>query len=341
MQVSLVGSVGDGAGRSPVDAFVEKLARIRDEGFRRIWMTQLPWESDLLTVLAVALREVDTIEVGTGVLPIQVQHPMLLAQRALTVNLIAGGRLALGLGMSHRVVTEGMWGISWDKPVRRLGEYLDGLLPLLAGERADAAGETVTTRGVVRIPGAPAPEVYIAALGPQMLRLAGRRSAGTVTWMTGPKTLARHIGPTLATRRRRRADRRARYGWSPPCPSASPTMSTAHGPRPPNSSRCTDTCPPTGRCSTARASPARRTPRSSATRRRCRSGSTSCAPEASTSSPPFLSTSPQRFVLVRARYCGKANNLQQTNFWPMSAGGVICFAQAYVAIPVSLNLTAD
>jgi F420-dependent oxidoreductase-like protein len=197
VQVSLVGSVGDGAGRSPVDAFVEKLARIRDEGFRRIWMTQLPWESDLLTVLAVALREVDTIEVGTGVLPIQVQHPMLLAQRALTVNLIAGGRLALGLGMSHRVVTEGMWGISWDKPVRRLGEYLDGLLPLLAGERADAAGETVTTRGVVRIPGAPAPEVYIAALGPQMLRLAGRRSAGTVTWMTGPKTLARHIGPTL------------------------------------------------------------------------------------------------------------------------------------------------
>jgi len=197
MQVSLVGTVGDGAGRSPVDAFVKTLAGIRDEGFRRIWMTQLPWDTDLLTVLAVAFREVDGIEVGTGVLPIQNQHPMLLAQRALTLNLIADGRFTLGLGMTHQVVSEGMWGIPWDKPVRRLNEYLDGLLPLLAGEAADAEGETVTTRGSLRIAGAPAPDVYIAALGPQLLRVAGRRTAGTVTWMTGPKTLAEHIGPAL------------------------------------------------------------------------------------------------------------------------------------------------
>lgn len=197
MQVSLVGTVGDGGRRSPIDAFVETLAGIRDEGFRRIWMTQLPWDTDLLTVLAVAFREVDGIGIGTGVLPIQVQHPMLLAQRALTLNLIADGRFTLGLGMTHRVVTEGMWGIPWDKPVRRLNEYLDGLLPLLAGEKADAEGQTVTTRGELRIPGAPAPDVYIAALGPQLLKIAGRRSAGTVTWMTGPKTLAEHVGPAL------------------------------------------------------------------------------------------------------------------------------------------------
>jgi hypothetical protein len=95
------------------------------------------------------------------------------------------------LGMTHRMVTEGMWGISWDKPVRRLSEYLDGLLPLLLGQEANATGETVATRGAVRIPNAPAPPVYIAALGPQMLRLTGRRCAGTLTWMTGPNTLAR------------------------------------------------------------------------------------------------------------------------------------------------------
>ena len=62
-----------------------------------------------------------------------------------------------------------MWGIPWDKPVRRLGEYLDGLLPLLDGKDADATGETVTTRGAVSVPDAPAPPVYIAALGPQGL----------------------------------------------------------------------------------------------------------------------------------------------------------------------------
>jgi alkanesulfonate monooxygenase SsuD/methylene tetrahydromethanopterin reductase-like flavin-dependent oxidoreductase (luciferase family) len=70
----------------------------------------MPFDGDLLTALAVALREVNTIEVGSAVLPIQNQHPMLLAQRALTLNRIAGGRFLLGLGMTHQAVTQGMWG---------------------------------------------------------------------------------------------------------------------------------------------------------------------------------------------------------------------------------------
>ena len=194
ISLSLVGILG---GSSPVDATVKTLAKMRDEGFRRVWMAQLPYEADVLTVLAVAMREVDTIEVGSGVLPIQVQHPTSLAQRALTLNAIAGGRFSLGLGMSHRMVTEQMWGVSWDKPVRQMREYLDGVLPLLAGQSAEAEGEFWTTRGALQMPGAPAPDVHIAALGPQMLRLAGRRTSGTLTWMTGPKTLAEHVVPTL------------------------------------------------------------------------------------------------------------------------------------------------
>jgi alkanesulfonate monooxygenase SsuD/methylene tetrahydromethanopterin reductase-like flavin-dependent oxidoreductase (luciferase family) len=76
-------------------------------------------------------------------------------------------------------------------------EYLDGLQPLLAGEAVNAVGETVTVRGALQIPGAPTPEVYLAALGPLMLKLAGRRTSGTLTWMCGPKTLGEHIGPTM------------------------------------------------------------------------------------------------------------------------------------------------
>lgn len=185
------------SGASPIDATIDYLAQLRDEGFGRVWMSQLPHEPDLLTILAIALREVDTIEAASGVIPIQNQHPMHMAQAALTVSLASGGRFTLGLGMTHAAVTEGMWGIPWDKPVRRLNEYLDGLLPLLAGEQAAASGETVTTRGALVIPGAPRPEVYIAALGPQMLRLAGRRTSGTCTWMTGPTTLSGHVSPSL------------------------------------------------------------------------------------------------------------------------------------------------
>ncbi len=199
MRISLsqTGLFGDSGGRSAVDGFINNLAKLREEGFRRVWMAQMPYEADLVTLLGVAFREVDTIELGSGVIPIQVQHPMQLAQRALTLNLISDGRFTLGIGMSHRMVTEGVWGISWDKPVRQMREYLDGLQPLLAGQPAAASGEFWTTRGSLQIPGAPEPDVYIAALGPQMLRLAGRRTAGTLTWMTGPKTLAEHVVPTL------------------------------------------------------------------------------------------------------------------------------------------------
>ncbi|MFN8228444.1 MAG: TIGR03564 family F420-dependent LLM class oxidoreductase [Mycobacterium sp.] len=197
MEINILEYSGAGDGRSIIDAYVEQVAQLHDEGFTRVWSTQMPFERDLLTAMAVAFREVDGIELATGVLPIQNQHPMLLAQRALTLNAIAGGRLVLGLGMTHATVSEGMWGIPWDKPIRRLGEFLDGLLPLLDGQPVNVTGETVTSRGALQIPGASAPPVYIAALGPQMLKLAGRRTAGTVTWMTGPKTLAEHIGPVL------------------------------------------------------------------------------------------------------------------------------------------------
>ena len=194
MRISLVAGLNN---ETPVESCVRALTRARDEGFGRLWMTQMPFDVDLLTVLAAALREVPDIEVASGVVPIQNQHPTLLAQRALTLNIIGDGRFTLGIGVTHRAVTEGMWGISWDKSVKRLSEYLDGLLPLLAKEQVDAPGELVTTRGALQIPHAPTPQVYVAALGPQMLRVAGRRTAGTITWMTGRKTLREHVGPTL------------------------------------------------------------------------------------------------------------------------------------------------
>jgi 5,10-methylenetetrahydromethanopterin reductase len=194
MRISLIAGLNNA---SPVESCIRELTQARDEGFARVWMTQMPNDADLLTVLAAALPQVPGVEVASGVVPIQNQHPTLLAQRALTLNIIGDGRFTLGIGVTHRAVTEGMWGISWDKSVKRLSEYLDGLLPLLAKEQVDAPGELVTTRGALQIPNAPTPQVYIAALGPQMLRVAGRRTAGTITWMTGPKTLREHVGPTL------------------------------------------------------------------------------------------------------------------------------------------------
>jgi 5,10-methylenetetrahydromethanopterin reductase len=197
MRISLFSFLSGYPADSLIDAYVADLRAARDDGFTTVWNPQLPYEPDLVVAMAIALREVDGITLGTGVLPIQSRLPMVLAQQALTLSLISGGRLKLGIGLTHAIVTEGMWGIPWDRPVRRLNEYLDGLLPLLAGEEAKATGETISTRGSVVVPGATAPPVYVAALGPQLLRVAGRRTAGTVTWMTGAQTLADHVVPSI------------------------------------------------------------------------------------------------------------------------------------------------
>jgi 5,10-methylenetetrahydromethanopterin reductase len=197
MDISMCTLLGEGDGGTVVDSYLELVSRVAEEGFTRMWTAQLPWEPDVLTVQALALREVPGIDLGVSVLPIQVAHPMLTAQRALTLNALSGGRFKLGLGVAHPSFSEDLWGVPWEKPVRRMNEYLDGVLPLLAGEEAHAIGEMVTTGGSLRISNVPAPPVYIAAMGPQMLRVAARRTAGTITWMTGLKTLANHIGPTL------------------------------------------------------------------------------------------------------------------------------------------------
>ncbi|MFT4088529.1 MAG: TIGR03564 family F420-dependent LLM class oxidoreductase [Gordonia sp. (in: high G+C Gram-positive bacteria)] len=197
MEATIMATISPRDPGTSIDRYITQLAGLHEEGFRRVWVSQMPGEPDALTVLAVAGREVPDLQFGTSVLPIQPQHPMGLAQRALTTDAIIGGRLTLGLGLTHQVVSEGMWGIPYNRQIRRASEYLDGLLPLLNGEMADAGGEIYTTRGAFTMTDVPHPPVYLAALGPKMLKLAGSRTSGTITWMTGPQTLAGHIVPSL------------------------------------------------------------------------------------------------------------------------------------------------
>ena len=105
MRMSLISNLNN---KTPIESCIRDLTDAREAGFSRLWMTQMPFDVDLLTVLAAALREVPDIEVASGVVPIQNQHPTLLAQRALTLNIIGDGRFTLGIGVTHRAVTEGM-----------------------------------------------------------------------------------------------------------------------------------------------------------------------------------------------------------------------------------------
>jgi F420-dependent oxidoreductase-like protein len=163
------------------------------------WSSQI-FGADALTAFAVAAREVDTIEFGTAVIPIHPRHPQVLAQQALTVQAIAKGRLTLGIGLSHQVVVEGLWGYPFESPAGYMREYLEALVPMLQGESVHVTGGRVhaITTGPVGVEVTAPPSLMVAALGPKMLAIAGEMTDGTITWMTGVATLRDYIVPTLA-----------------------------------------------------------------------------------------------------------------------------------------------
>jgi F420-dependent oxidoreductase-like protein len=184
------------ASMASLDRTIGAARRAEADGFDSFWVPQV-FSIDALTALAVVGREVGRIELGTAVVPTYPRHPMMLAGQALTVQAAAGGRLALGIGLSHRIVIEDLWGYSYDKPVRHMREYLDSLLPLLRGEGVDVHGEDITCVGTLDVRDVTAPPVLVAALGSQMLQVAGSRGCGTITWCTGRRALADHVVPRL------------------------------------------------------------------------------------------------------------------------------------------------
>ncbi|ONH29855.1 LLM class F420-dependent oxidoreductase [Pseudofrankia asymbiotica] len=183
------------------DAFAklrDALARAADDGLASAWMSNI-FGLDALTALAVVGSQVPGIEVGTAVVPTYPRHPVALAQQALTTALAAGGRLTLGIGLSHKVVIEDMLGYSFERPARHMSEYLSVLVPLLEGKPVDVKGETLRAAAGLSTPRLGRVPVLVAALGPAMLRLAGAHADGTVLWMTGPATIRDHIVPTIGT----------------------------------------------------------------------------------------------------------------------------------------------
>jgi 5,10-methylenetetrahydromethanopterin reductase len=196
MRIGLQGGV-TGRGDNAIEELLESARRAADAGLD-LWIGQLT-DVDALTALAVVGHQVPGLRFGTAVVPTYPRHPLVMASQALTVQAASGGALTLGIGLSHRVVIEGAYGLSFDKPLRHMREYLEILMPVLETGAVSFEGQELTARtfAPVRVAGAQPPPVVVAALGTQMLRLAGRLADGTALWMVGPKTVGGHIVPTI------------------------------------------------------------------------------------------------------------------------------------------------
>ena len=184
------------AGPEALNRLRDQLQRAADDGLASAWISNI-FGLDALTALAVAGSQVPGIELGTAVVPTYPRHPAVLAQQALTVATALQGRLTLGIGLSHKIVIDDMYGYSFDRPARHMREYLSVLLPLLDGQQAAFEGETMRAAIGLTTPRPGRVPVLLAALAPHMLRLAGQRTDGTVLWMTGPATVRDYVVPAI------------------------------------------------------------------------------------------------------------------------------------------------
>ncbi|MEV0789597.1 TIGR03564 family F420-dependent LLM class oxidoreductase [Kribbella sp. NPDC050459] len=194
---------GDVRGPSPLPGIAQQIQEAAAAGVPAAWLSDgVGW--DALTALAAVGPRLAAggIELGTGVVPFAQRHPLILARQALTTQAAVGGRLTLGIGAGISRMVGSMYGLPTDRPARRLREYLEVLRPLLRGEPVDHRGEYYTASSALALPAdsgstVAAPSVLVAALGPAMLAVAGELADGTITWMTGPRTLTNHVVPSI------------------------------------------------------------------------------------------------------------------------------------------------
>ena len=189
--------IGDIAGTpADVDGLVAQAKRAEADGFASGWFANI-FAMDAIMAAALCTRETRTIELGTAVVPTYPRHPVAMAQQALSAQAAARGRFTLGIGLSHQVVIEMMLGLSFARPYSHMKEYLEVLGPLIREGRVSHQGEQYRVNAQVAVPGATPCSILVAALAPRMLALTGAMADGTITWMTGPRTLAEHTVPRL------------------------------------------------------------------------------------------------------------------------------------------------
>jgi F420-dependent oxidoreductase-like protein len=183
-------------GGEPLDDVIERFVRAEEAGFQSAWIPNI-FGYDALTVSALAGKRTGRIEIGTAVVPTYSRHPFYMAQQALTTAAACGGRFVLGLGPSYKVVIENMLGLSFDKPARHVREFTSVVRSLIDTGKTDFSGEGYRVTGSLDAPGGSPCPILIGGLGPLMRRIAGAVVDGSITWMTGPRTLAETIVPDV------------------------------------------------------------------------------------------------------------------------------------------------
>ena len=162
---------------------LESYARAAETaGYESLWVTERYFHEETFTLLGFLAALTQRMKLGVGVTNPYTRHPALLAMASATLDRVSGGRFILGMGRSEPFIIRDRLGLDYRQPRTVLAEAVGSVRHLLAGERVDAAGRQATLRDtrLAILPVQQPLPIYLAALGPQALRLAGAIADGVI-----------------------------------------------------------------------------------------------------------------------------------------------------------------
>lgn len=183
-----VSFLGDLSVRTTVDLAV----RAEQLGVDTVWMSETYFERDAWTALTAIAASTHRIRVGTGVVPVFMRHPALLAMSFATLNELSGGRAVAGIGTGVGNVVSGQLAYDYSSPLSAMREAIAIMRGMLRGDTVDVAGRIFSARNVTLagVPVSPGLPIQIAALGPKMCALAGELADGVHYDSPTPRLIA-------------------------------------------------------------------------------------------------------------------------------------------------------
>ena len=185
-----------GAGRS-LETALQRVELAERLGYESVYVTHIATRDSVTMLMAYAART-ERVRIGTGVLPIYSRTPVATAQSYATLDEFSGGRAVMGLGVSHRPVVEGWYGQTIDKPLREMREYVGSVRAILRGEDPPPGERFGTGFHFMGYEARADLPIYLAALSPGMLRLAGEIADGVMLWLCAPDYIRDVVVPTVA-----------------------------------------------------------------------------------------------------------------------------------------------
>jgi F420-dependent oxidoreductase-like protein len=182
-----------------VDDVVSQARRAHDVGVRQVWLPQ-QFDYDAIALAGLVGAAVPGLGVGTFVVPINPRHPLIVASLAQTAQAASHGNFTLGLGLGAHEPERLAFGTAWPNTVGRLREHLTVLRSIFDTGAVDFTGDQISAspEWPVRVAGGTPVPVYVAAMGPKALQVAGELADGILPYLAGPRTIAEFIEPTIA-----------------------------------------------------------------------------------------------------------------------------------------------